>query len=131
MTHPTALPLPFSFPRTTVALAVAWVVCSAQAQQATPPAAIEALPEVVVSASRTEQRSFDAAAAVTRVDAAQLQSAGPQVNLSEALVRVPGLTVLDRQNYAQDLQISMRGYGARAPFGIRGIRLLIDRKSVV
>lgn len=126
MTHPTALLLPPLFPRNAVALAAAWMVCSVQAQPVAPSAAVEALPEVVVSASRTEQRSFDAAAAVTRVDAAQLQSAGPQVNLSEALVRVPGLTVLDRQNYAQDLQISMRGYGARAPFGIRGIRLLID-----
>jgi len=41
-------------------------------------------------------------------------------------VRVPGLTILDRSNYAQDLQLSIRGFGARAAFGIRGIRLLID-----
>jgi len=46
--------------------------------------------------------------------------------LSESLVRVPGLTILDRSNYAQDLQLSIRGFGARAAFGIRGIRLLID-----
>jgi iron complex outermembrane receptor protein len=39
---------------------------------------------------------------------------------------VPGLTILNRQNYAQDLQLSIRGFGARSPFGIRGIRLLID-----
>ena len=44
----------------------------------------------------------------------------------ESLNRVPGLTILNRQNYAQDLQLSIRGFGARAPFGIRGIRLLID-----
>jgi iron complex outermembrane receptor protein len=48
------------------------------------------------------------------------------VNLSEAMVRVPGLTVANRNNYAQDLQISARGFGARAGFGVRGVRLYTD-----
>jgi iron complex outermembrane receptor protein len=46
--------------------------------------------------------------------------------LSESLWRVPGLTVANRNNYAQDLQISSRGYGARASFGVRGLRLYTD-----
>lgn len=50
----------------------------------------------------------------------------PQINLSEALQRVPGLGVLNRQNYAQDLQISSRGFGARSTFGVRGVRLYAD-----
>ncbi len=86
----------------------------------------QTLDEVVVSASRSEQRSFDAPASVQSVARDTIQSAGPQVNLSESLNRVPGLTILDRQNYAQDLQVSIRGFGARSAFGIRGIRLLID-----
>jgi iron complex outermembrane receptor protein len=86
----------------------------------------QSLPEVVVSASRSEQRSFDVPAAVQAVNGDEIQRAGPQVNLSESLVRVPGLTILDRGNYAQDLQVSIRGFGARSAFGIRGIRLLID-----
>jgi iron complex outermembrane recepter protein len=86
----------------------------------------ETLDGVVVSASRAEQRSFDAPAALDSVNRDLIESAGPQVNLSESLVRVPGLTILNRQNYAQDLQLSIRGFGSRAPFGIRGIRLLID-----
>jgi iron complex outermembrane receptor protein len=86
----------------------------------------QTLQEVVVSASRSEQTSFDAPAAVQSVGREVIQDAGPQVNLSESLVRVPGLTILDRQNYAQDLQVSIRGFGARSAFGIRGIRLLID-----
>ncbi len=49
-----------------------------------------------------------------------------QVSLSESLARVPGITVLDRQNYAQDLQIQSRGFGARSTFGIRGIKLIVD-----
>ena len=60
------------------------------------------------------------------VDAAELRSAGPMVNLSESLSRVPGLVANLRNNYAQDLQISSRGFGARATFGIRGLRLYTD-----
>ncbi len=90
------------------------------------PALAQDLGEVVVTVSRSEQRSFDAPAAVQSVSRDTIQSSGPQVNLSESLNRVPGLTILDRQNYAQDLQVSIRGFGARSAFGIRGIRLLID-----
>ena len=86
----------------------------------------QTLDEVVVSASRAAQRSFDAPAAVQSVDRATIEGAGPQVNLSESLNRVPGLTILNRQNYAQDLQVSIRGFGARSAFGIRGVRMLVD-----
>jgi len=90
------------------------------------PVASQTLEDVVISASRAQQRSFDAPAAIQTVERETLLDAGPQVNLSESLNRVPGLTILNRQNYAQDLQLSIRGFGARAAFGIRGIRLLID-----
>ena len=86
----------------------------------------QTLDEVVISASRNAQRSFDAPAAIRSIDRETIQGAGPQVSLSESLNRVPGLTILDRQNYAQDLQVSIRGFGARSAFGIRGIRLLVD-----
>lgn len=86
----------------------------------------QTLEDMVVTATRAEQRSFDAPAAIQSIDRETIQNAGPQVNLSESLNRVPGLTILNRQNYAQDLQVSIRGFGARASFGIRGIRLLID-----
>ena len=86
----------------------------------------QTLEGMVVSASRAEQRSFDAPAAIQSVERDTLQDAGPQVNLSETLNRVPGLTILNRQNYAQDLQVSIRGFGARTAFGVRGIRLMVD-----
>ncbi len=89
-------------------------------------ATAQTLRDLVVSPSRAEQRSFDVPAAVQAVDSDTIRGAGPQVNLSEALNRVPGLTILNRHNYAQDLQLSIRGFGARSAFGIRGIRLLID-----
>src|SRR5260221_11652516 len=84
------------------------------------------LDTVVISATRGEVAAFAAPAAITAIDANVIRSAGPLVNLSEALVRVPGLTVLNRQNYAQDLQLSIRGFGARSTFGIRGVRIIVD-----
>jgi len=106
---------------TPVAVALFSLIASLHA-----PTSAQTLDEVVVSASRAEARSFDAPAAIQTVSRETIQNGGPQVNLSESLVRVPGLTILDRSNYAQDLQLSIRGFGARAAFGIRGIRLLID-----
>ncbi len=64
--------------------------------------------------------------AVSVIDGDTLRHGQRQVSLSESLVRVPGITVLDRQNYAQDLQIQSRGFGARSTFGIRGIKLIVD-----
>jgi len=81
---------------------------------------------VLISTSGTVQRVFDTPYAVSVVGAEELRAAGPLVNLSEALSRVPGLNVSNRHNAAQDLQISSRGFGARASFGVRGLRLYAD-----
>src|SRR5438477_3423670 len=81
---------------------------------------------LVVTATRTEERAFDLPVAIDSIDAAQIQRNQLQVNLSESLSRVPGIVVANRWNYAQDLQISSRGFGARANFGARGIRLYQD-----
>ncbi|HVL55101.1 MAG TPA: TonB-dependent receptor plug domain-containing protein, partial [Burkholderiaceae bacterium] len=89
------------------------------------PAAAQ-LADVVVSARRDAQQAFDAPASLQALDAPAIRAAGPQVNLSEALNRIPGVVVLNRQNYAQDLQLSIRGFGARSTFGIRGVRLIVD-----
>ena len=82
--------------------------------------------EVVVTGSVRAQALLDAPVAITRIDAAALRSAGPIVNLSEVMAQVPGVVVNNRNNYAQDLQISSRGFGARAAFGVRGLRLYAD-----
>jgi iron complex outermembrane receptor protein len=86
----------------------------------------ESRQQIVIIGSGIEQRAFDTPYAISVVDAETLRAAGPMVNLSESLARVPGLVVNARQNYAQDLQISSRGFGARATFGVRGIRLYTD-----
>ena len=81
---------------------------------------------VVVTATRLPQAGFDVPAAIDAVDTRAIREDNPQVNLSETLNRVPGIVVQNRQNYAQDLQISVRGFGARSTFGVRGVRLIAD-----
>ncbi len=93
-----------------------------QAQQA----ASGTLAPVVVTGKGFEQRAFDTPYSVGTVDEEVLRNSGPMINLSEAMARVPGLTVANRNNYAQDLQINSRGYGARSTFGVRGMRLYSD-----
>lgn len=85
-----------------------------------------ALKEIVVQSGRLEQKQFDAPASVFAIDADTIRNSGPQVNMSDVLNRVPGVVALNRNNYAQDVQISIRGFGSRAAFGMRGIRLITD-----
>jgi len=84
------------------------------------------LAPIVVTPTRVEQSSFDLPVSIDSFSQEQIQQAQPQVNLSETLMRAPGVVANTRQNYAQDLQISIRGFGARSTFGIRGIRLYAD-----
>jgi iron complex outermembrane receptor protein len=84
------------------------------------------LKEVVVQSGRIEQKQFDAPGSVYAIDAQTIQNSGPQVNITDVLNRVPGVVALNRNNYAQDVQISIRGFGSRAAFGLRGIRLITD-----
>jgi len=82
--------------------------------------------EVVVSATRVGHTVFDMPAAIDVVDAERIRDSQARVNASEALAAVPGLVAQNRQNYAQDLQISSRGFGARSAFGVRGVHLIAD-----
>jgi iron complex outermembrane receptor protein len=83
------------------------------------------LPDVVVTATRTEQSAFDVPASIDSISIGDsTDTLG--VNPSEFLDGIPGLLARDRQNYAQDEQISIRGFGARSTFGVRGVRLYTD-----
>jgi iron complex outermembrane recepter protein len=95
----------------------------------TTPAGAEAsreLPGVTISVTRTDGKNFETPASVDVVGRAQIEDAKLQVNISEVLGAVPGLVANNRGNYAQDLQISSRGFGARTAFGVRGIRIYVD-----
>ncbi|WP_312140881.1 TonB-dependent receptor PqqU [Atlantibacter hermannii] len=81
---------------------------------------------MVVTASPGPVSELETPAAVSVVTGDDLRYAAPQINLSENLGSVPGLQILNRQNYAQDLQLSIRGFGSRSTYGVRGIRLYVD-----
>src|SRR5690349_8359026 len=83
-------------------------------------------PVTVTATPGLAQRAFDTPASVNVLGGDTLRDAQLGVNVSESLARVPGITALNRQNYAQDLQVSSRGYGARSTFGVRGLRLYTD-----
>ena len=84
------------------------------------------LEPLAVTGTYVPSSTFDVPASLDIVSREQISDGQAGVNLSEALGRVPGVVVQNRQNYAQDLQVSTRGYGARAAFGIRGIKVLSD-----
>ncbi|NTX93036.1 TonB-dependent receptor [Pseudomonas sp. UMC631] len=86
----------------------------------------EVFAPMVVTGTYAPVSSFDLPFSIDTVQQPQIGDGQLGVNLSEVLPRVPGLVVQNRQNYAQDLQISSRGYGARSAFGIRGLKLLSD-----
>jgi iron complex outermembrane receptor protein len=86
----------------------------------------EAVQRVVITGAIVERAVADAPYAIGVVDADALRTSGPLINLSESMARVPGLVVNNRHNFAQDLQISARGFGARTAFGVRGLRLYSD-----
>nr|WP_278488534.1 TonB-dependent receptor [Achromobacter insolitus] len=94
---------------------------AAWAQEAEP-----LLPAVVVTGTRLDTTVLDTPASVNVVEGAAMRLNQPGINLSEGLAGVPGLQIQNRQNYAQDLQISSRGFGARSTFGVRGVRLYVD-----
>ncbi len=86
---------------------------------------VTVLPTLHVEATRTDTTYLQTPASVFRIDAPQVDTSS-QVNLTEVVKGVPSLQIRNRENYAQDLQLSIRGFGARSTFGVRGIRLYVD-----
>lgn len=108
--------------RLVVAFAVPGAVFAAEA----PDALQLELAPITVTGSRVETQSFEQPYSLDVVGARRIGEGQPRVNASEALSGVPGLVVANRHNYAQDLQVSARGFGARAAFGVRGVKLIAD-----
>ncbi len=97
------------------------------AAPAAPEAAASApqvLPTVIVQGLSYGHGTLPSAASVLGRRA--LTEGQPQINLSETLNQVPGLIVNNRQDYAQDMQMSIRGFGADSPFGVQDLRLVLD-----
>lgn len=86
----------------------------------------KALSNIVVTATKLEQDAFDLPMSIDKVGKSEIQDGQLRMTLSESLSRVPGLTAQNRNQMAQDPQISSRGFGARSSFGVRGIRVYVD-----
>ncbi|BDB69764.1 TonB-dependent receptor family protein [Comamonas thiooxydans] len=99
---------------------------SATAQQAAAQPELPQLSEVTVRSTLQESALEQTPASVTVLDGERMRERNLQVNLSESLSAAPGLQLQNRQNYAQDLQLSIRGFGARSTFGVRGIQIYVD-----
>lgn len=102
------------------------LVLAAGSTRAQPPDSAQQLDTIVVTATGRPDDPLRVPAAVDVLDAETLARAQPRLQLSESLQRIPGVVARDRQNQAQDLQLSIRGFGARAGFGVRGVRLYTD-----
>ena len=81
---------------------------------------------IVVTATRIEQSAFNLPVSIDSLNQEQLQDSRLQFNLAESMGRIPGMVVNNRNYLAADTQISSRGFGARAGFGVRGLRLYSD-----
>ena len=102
----------------------AWALLAPTVATAQP--AADTLEPVVITGTRTERRAFDLPMSIDAISRSQIQDGKARVNISEDLNRVPGTFVQNRENFAQELQITIRGFGARSQFGTRGIKLIAD-----
>jgi iron complex outermembrane receptor protein len=84
------------------------------------------LAPVTISVTRAELPFEKVPLSIHSVDRQQISRARPTWGLDEALVTVPGVFVANRYNFSQDQRISIRGFGARSAFAVRGIKMLID-----
>ncbi|MDC1543872.1 TonB-dependent receptor [Flavobacteriaceae bacterium] len=84
------------------------------------------LEEVSLSASKFDTPRSVLPFSLSVINLKDVQALHQQLSLQEYLGAVPGLFSLNANNYAQDLRISIRGFGARAAFGIRGIKIIVD-----
>ena len=82
--------------------------------------------EIVVNAALIPEQSVRLPIAIDKLDREHITRARAQLGLDESLNSIPGLVMQNRYNFAQDLRISIRGFGARAAFGIRGVKIIID-----
>ncbi len=101
-----------------------------QATAQTPPPPDTLLPRelapVIVTTTRMATPDTRLPIALTVIDKYRIQLGQQQLSLYESMGGVPGLFAQNPDNFAQDLRVSIRGFGARSAFGIRGIRFFVD-----
>lgn len=80
---------------------------------------------LVVTATRTPERWLSTAGSIEQIPIDD-QLPGLRVDMAEILAGVPGVQADTRYNFAQDTRIILRGFGARAAFGVRGVLMRLD-----
>ena len=90
------------------------------------PSADTHLPAITVSGIRYGAGRTQLPSTTYTLDRHRFARGRRQVNLSESLGQVPGVLVQNRYDYAEGEQVSIRGFGATAPFGVEGVRLIVD-----
>jgi iron complex outermembrane receptor protein len=111
----------------TGALAVTVFLFSAAPVAAQQDTGVTTLKPVVVTVTRGSARTI--LGSPFAISVIQSDSARPgqrHTSVDEALALIPGVTTVSRNNPAQDPRLSIRGFGARSAFGVRGIRVLRD-----
>ena len=84
------------------------------------------LEEVIISVTKIKDSLVNTPFSVSIKSFSTFQKSAEQFNISEYIEDVPGIFISNDNNYAQDSRISIRGFGSRANFGIRGIKLIVD-----
>ena len=84
------------------------------------------LDEIEVTATRLDSTLLRSSRSVSVVGKDEIQNATQLLAMDEVLAGVPGLYMQNRYNFSQDLRVSLRGFGARSAFGIRGIKVIVD-----
>ena len=84
------------------------------------------LEEVIISVTKIKDSLINTPFSVSIKSFSTFQKSAEQFNISEYIEDVPGIFISNDNNYAQDSRISIRGFGSRANFGIRGIKLIVD-----
>ena len=84
------------------------------------------LPEISVTVTRTPEPLDRVPSRSASSDQGDLQRGQPTLGLDEALNNIPGVVVANRYNFSLDQRISIRGFGSRSNFGVRGLKILLD-----
>lgn len=87
---------------------------------------LQQLDEVVLKVTKIPTKNLRAPLAASLVFSSKNALLEPQLSINESLISVPGLFAQNAFNYNQDLRVSIRGFGARSAFGIRGVKLIVD-----
>ena len=87
---------------------------------------VERLPELEVTVTRSPEPLTRVPFAVGVLDRDDLQRGQQTVGIDEALNNLPGVVVANRYNFSLDQRISIRGFGSRSNFGVRGLKILLD-----